>query len=106
MLNIAIIGIGLIGSSIARYIRSTNKEVVINIVDNSQLALEKSKKLNLGNNYFENMSECKDENEIIFICTPISGYKLIFEELQIAHIFIFFFKFLLEDELELLSLKI
>ena len=82
MINIAIIGIGLIGSSIARYIRSTNKEVVINIVDNSRLALEKSKKLNLGNNYFENMSACKDENEIIFICTPISGYKLIFEELQ------------------------
>ena len=65
MKNIAIIGIGLIGSSIARHIRANNKEVIINIVDNSKLELEKSKKLNLGNNYFENISSCKDENEII-----------------------------------------
>ena len=82
MKNIAIIGIGLIGSSIARHIRANNKEVIINIVDNSKLELEKSKKLNLGNNYFENISSCKDENEIIFICTPISAYNVIFEELK------------------------
>ena len=82
MLNIAIIGIGLIGSSIARHIRANNKEVIINIIDNSKLELEKSKKLNLGNNYFENISSCKDENEIIFICTPISAYNVIFGELK------------------------
>ena len=82
MKNIAIIGIGLIGSSIDRHIRANNKEVIINIVDNSKLELEKSKKLNLGNNYFENISSCKDENEIIFICTPISAYKVIFGELK------------------------
>ncbi len=82
MKNITIIGIGLIGSSIARHIRAKNKKVVINIVDNSEFALEKSKKLNLGNNYFENISLCKNDNEIIFICTPISAYKLIFEDLK------------------------
>ena len=56
MKNITIIGIGLIGSSIARDIREKNKDVIINIVDNSNMALEKSKKLNLGNNYFGEMS--------------------------------------------------
>ena len=44
MKNITIIGIGLIGSSIARDIREKNKDVIINIVDNSNMALEKSKK--------------------------------------------------------------
>ena len=33
MKNITIIGIGLIGSSIARDIRDKNKDVIINIVD-------------------------------------------------------------------------
>ena len=67
MKNITIIGIGLIGSSIARDIRDKNKDVIINIVDNSNTALEKSKKLNLGNNYFEKMSMFIDKTEIIFI---------------------------------------
>ena len=48
MKNITIIGIGLIGSSIARDIREKNNDVIINIVDNSNTVLEKSKKLNLG----------------------------------------------------------
>tara|TARA_B100000886_G_scaffold73833_1_gene47557 strand:+ start:27060 stop:27962 length:903 start_codon:yes stop_codon:yes gene_type:complete len=82
MKNITIIGIGLIGSSIARVIREINKDVVINIVDNSNTALEKSKKLSLGNNYFEEMSTFIDKTEIIFICTPISAYKSIFEKLK------------------------
>lgn len=82
MKNITIIGIGLIGSSIARDIRDKNKDVIINIVDNSNTALEKSKKLNLGNNYFEKMSIFIDKTEIIFICTPISAYKSLFEELK------------------------
>ena len=65
MKNITIIGIGLIGSSIARDIREKNKDVIINIVDNSNTALEKSKKLNLGTNYFEKISTFIDKTEII-----------------------------------------
>ena len=82
MKNITIIGIGLIGSSIARDIREKNKDVIINIVDNSNMALEKSKKLNLGNNYFGEMSTFINKTEIIFICTPISAYKSLFEKLK------------------------
>tara|TARA_Y100000591_G_scaffold326004_1_gene347907 strand:- start:65 stop:967 length:903 start_codon:yes stop_codon:yes gene_type:complete len=82
MKNITIIGIGLIGSSIARDIREKYKDVIINIVDNSNMALEKSKKLNLGNNYFGEMSTFINKTEIIFICTPISAYKSLFEKLK------------------------
>ena len=82
MKNITIIGIGLIGSSIARDIREKNNDVIINIVDNSNTVLEKSKKLNLGNNYFEEISTFIDKTEIIFICTPISAYRSLFEKLN------------------------
>ena len=82
MKNITIIGIGLIGSSIARDIREKNNDVIINIVDSSNTALEKSKKLNLGNNYFEEISTFIGKTEIIFICTPISAYKSLFEKLN------------------------
>ena len=80
MKNITIIGIGLIGSSIARDIREKNNDVIINIVDSSNTALEKSKKLNLGNNYFEEISTFIGKTEIIFICTPISAYESLFEK--------------------------
>ena len=51
MKNISIIGIGLIGSSIARSIKSIFPGLNIEIIDHSKNHLEKSKELNLGNEY-------------------------------------------------------
>ena len=44
---ITIIGVGLIGSSIARKIKTIDGKIKINIIDNSKENLEKSKLLKL-----------------------------------------------------------
>ena len=48
MNNITIIGIGLIGSSLARAIKNHNPNVMINIVDSSNENLKKSQNLSLA----------------------------------------------------------
>ncbi len=79
---ITIIGIGLIGSSIARAVRKINKNTQINIIDSSKENLEKSKFLQLGNFFNSEINQKIEESDLIFICTPISSYEKIFKILN------------------------
>ena len=79
---VTIIGIGLIGSSIARALKVIDKKININIVDTSQESLEKSKSLKLGNIYSLEIDKKIEESDLIFVCTPISAYEKIFKLLS------------------------
>ena len=79
---ITIIGVGLIGSSIARKIKTIDGKININIIDNSKENLEKSKLLKLGNIFSLDIDKKIEESDIIFICTPISAYEKIFNKLN------------------------
>tara|TARA_B100000963_G_scaffold64080_1_gene52026 strand:- start:135 stop:1007 length:873 start_codon:yes stop_codon:yes gene_type:complete len=79
---VTIIGIGLIGSSIARVLKDIDKKIQINIVDTSKESLEKSNLLKLGNIYSLEIDKNIEESDIIFICTPISAYEKIFKLLN------------------------
>ena len=79
---ITIIGVGLIGSSIARKIKTIDGKIKINIIDNSKENLEKSKLLKLGNTFCLDIDKKIEESDIIFICTPISSYEQIFNKLN------------------------
>ncbi len=79
---ITIIGVGLIGSSIARAIKKIDGKIQINIIDNSKENLEKSKLLKLGNIFSLDIDKKIEESDIIFICTPISSYEEIFSRLN------------------------
>ncbi len=82
MNNITIIGIGLIGSSLARAIKNHNSNVFINIIDSSSDNLKKSENLSLANSYNIEINKQVEESDVIFICTPISAYENIFKELS------------------------
>ncbi len=82
MKKITIIGIGLIGSSIARALRDYNSDINICIIDSNQESLKKSKLLNLGNIFSETVDISVEESDIIFICTPISSYENILRRLS------------------------
>ena len=82
MKKITIIGIGLIGSSIARALREYNSDINICIIDSNQESLKKSKLLNLGNIFSETVDISVEESDIIFICTPISSYENILRRLS------------------------
>jgi len=79
---ITIIGVGLIGSSIARAIKTIDGKIQLNIIDNSKENLEKSKILKLGNIFSLDIDKQIEESDIIFICTPISAYEKIFNKLN------------------------
>jgi len=79
---VTIIGIGLIGSSIARALKVIDKKININIVDTSQESLEKSNSLKLGNIYSLEIDKKIEESDLIFVCTPISAYEKIFKLLS------------------------
>ena len=59
---ITIIGTGLIGSSIARIVKSIDSNIQINIVDNSKENLEQCRLLKLGN-IFNSENQVKNDNK-------------------------------------------
>ena len=79
---ITIIGVGLIGSSIARAIKTIDGKIQLNIIDNAKENLEKSKLLKLGNIFSLDIDKQIEKSDIIFICTPISTYEKIFNKLN------------------------
>ena len=82
MKNISIIGIGLIGSSLARAVKQYDSEILIHVVDSSFENLEKSKKLSLADSYNTEINKEVEVSEVVFICTPISAYEKIFKDLK------------------------
>lgn len=82
MKNISIIGIGLIGSSLARAVKQYDSEILIHVVDSSFENLEKSKNLSLADSYNTEINKEVEVSEVIFICTPISAYEKIFKDLK------------------------
>ena len=79
---ITIIGIGLIGSSIARIVKSIDSNDQINIIDNSKENLEQCRLLKLGNIFNSEINVKIEESDLIFVCTPISSYEQIFNILN------------------------
>ena len=82
MKNISIIGIGLIGSSLARAVKHYDSEILIHAVDSSFENLEKSKNLSLADSYNTEINKEVEVSEVVFICTPISAYEKIFKDLK------------------------
>jgi len=77
-----IIGMGLIGSSIARVIRQKKIASKIFAIDNNKSTINLTKKLEIVNEIFESLEDYSDQFDIIFICTPLSSYKNIFKKLN------------------------
>ena len=80
--SVLIIGMGLIGSSLARAISDYNISKKIYGIDTNLNNLKKSEELNiltLGASSLKNFSE---QFDLILICSPLSSYKNIFKKLN------------------------
>ena len=82
--SVLIIGMGLIGSSIARAIKLKNISEKILAIDNNRATINLTKDLNIVDEIFENLQNFSEQVDLIFICTPLSSYKNIFKELNIS----------------------
>jgi cyclohexadieny/prephenate dehydrogenase len=72
--RIALIGIGLIGSSLARSIKKYSLSEHISIYSRSPATLKKATDLKLGDNYFRDPAEAVKDADLIIICTPMGAY--------------------------------
>ena len=77
-----LIGIGLIGSSIARALKKKSLSKRIYIFSKTQKTINKAKKLKLGDFYTNNLEASVKGSDLIIICTPLSTYKNISERIS------------------------
>ena len=80
--SVLIIGMGLIGSSIARVIKQKKISEKVFAIDNDKTTINLTKDLNIVDEIFENFQNFSEQVDLIFICTPLSSYKNIFKELN------------------------
>jgi prephenate dehydrogenase len=80
--SVLIVGVGLIGSSLARAIKENDLAINIYGIDNNLNNLKKCEELKLllrGESSLDNFSE---QFDMIIICSPLSTYKKIFFNLN------------------------
>lgn len=82
--KVALIGIGLIGSSLALILRQRGLAETIAISTRSDATLEKARQLNLGDDYTLDPAECCRGADLVIICTPIGIVGKIAEAISSA----------------------
>ena len=80
--KVLIIGVGLIGSSIARAIKLNKLSLEIYGVDLNPKILKKCKDLEILNECKERIEDYNIQFDLIIICSPLSTYKNIFTSLN------------------------
>jgi len=73
--KITIIGLGLIGSSIARAIKKNHLCKSLVAHDKSNIVLKKILKLKITNHIEPNLKKSVQDSDLVIICTPLGTYK-------------------------------
>ncbi len=73
--KVTIIGLGLIGSSIARAIKKNNLCKILVAHDKSKIVLKKILKLKITNYIEPNLKKSVENSDLVIICTPLGTYK-------------------------------
>jgi cyclohexadieny/prephenate dehydrogenase len=79
--NLAIIGLGLIGSSIARGARERHLAQTIHAYDLSENVRNIARKLNLADIISDNIEECVKQADVIILCTPVGTFENLMKDM-------------------------
>lgn len=79
--QITIIGIGLIGSSLARAIREKNIAGKLILADQSDDVCQRAAALNLGDVITSNLTEAVTGSDLTILATPVGTYELIAKDI-------------------------
>ena len=80
--QIALIGIGLIGSSIARRVKRDGLANFISVTARSQKSLDKALKLGIADEITLNQNNCVKNADLIIICSPVGTYAEIIQNIR------------------------
>ena len=79
--KIALIGIGLIGSSLAHVIRREGLAGHVAISTRSQETLARARELKLGDSYHEKAADAAGDADLVILCTPVGVYGKLAQEI-------------------------
>jgi len=80
--SVLIVGMGLIGSSIARSLKENKIAEKVYALDNNEDIINTTNELKIVDDIKINLNKFTIQFDIIFICTPLSAYKSIFDQLN------------------------
>jgi cyclohexadieny/prephenate dehydrogenase len=75
--RVAIIGIGLIGSSIARGVRVKGLARAIAIADASLAVLQRAEEIGLGDSYHESAADAVRDADLVVACVPVGACEAV-----------------------------
>ena len=82
--KLALIGIGLIGSSIALAARRQGLVEVISVATRKQETLDEARELGLGDIYTLDAAEAVRGADLVIICTPVGAYESVMKTIATA----------------------
>ena len=77
--KIAILGVGLIGSSIAQASRKKGLVGQINVATRRKETLEEARSIHVGDNYFLNAADAVVDADLILFCVPLGALQSVME---------------------------
>jgi cyclohexadieny/prephenate dehydrogenase len=80
--KIALIGIGLIGSSIARAVKERGLAHAVSITSRSPLTLARAEELELGTFYTESPTECVNDADLVIVSVPVGASGAVAQEIS------------------------
>lgn len=75
--KIALIGIGLVGSSIARAVKQRGLSNTIAISTRRAETLDEARSLGLGDEYYLDAAEAVKDADLVILCSPVGSYEAI-----------------------------
>ncbi len=72
--SLALVGVGLIGSSIARAAAQSGAAATIVICDHDEAALARAQALGLGQSYTSDVTVAAAQADLVIICVPVGAY--------------------------------
>ena len=82
--RIAIVGVGLIGSSIARAVRRVGAAGTLVLADASASVLERARALALGDVYCASAAEAAEDADLVILCVPVGANESVAKEIAPA----------------------
>lgn len=80
--EIAVVGVGLIGASLAAALKKIDLEIKITAVDRSRTSLKKAEKLGIIDQGFTEIDSNLKEAELIFIAVPVAAIPAVIEKIK------------------------
>ncbi|MFT9179084.1 MAG: cyclohexadienyl dehydrogenase [Zymomonas mobilis] len=82
--HIAIIGLGLIGSSAARATKAYCPDVTVSLYDKSEFVRDRARALNLGDNVTDDIQDAVREADLVLLCVPVRAMGIVAAEMAPA----------------------